>query len=396
MRVFGETNPPLTENLVSYIFSMNNAESLKAASLVNQAWRLSVKKLGVRKSIYESLLRKCDFFTTVTLYGFTIENLNGGWTNSTFKIVIHDQAYVARLPGRETHLFINRPSEYYNAKIASKCGINPAIIYFDPENGAQITSYLQDPRPMTPTTIKEPLHLQSVIETLRAIHQSHDMFDNDIDIFQRNRHMLNIISSHDNPLLPVYMELANAMDEIEFYITALKLPKRPCHNDTTSSNFVLSNSKIYLIDWEYSGNNFPIWDLVCKAVEADFAQEDIKRMLFLYYAQDASENEKIFQILIPVYEFWVAVWAGVQIANHNHCGNEQSLLELESRRLAGCRATLDSDIFKMNLDYFRQQYRVENIPSCSSSLLATVGLFPRQAKLAADKPAEKLSRKFDT
>ncbi|VVC77003.1 hypothetical protein AQUSIP_23300 [Aquicella siphonis] len=374
-KLFGEANPPLTENLVSYILSMTGSTTLRLAEQVNRTWRDAVFKMKLRTKIFESTLKKCDFFTRITFQDFDFAPLSGGLTNSTFKLVIQGQAYVARIPGRETRLFIDRSAEYWNAAIAMKYGINTVITYFDPANGSQVTAYLQDPVPMTSSLIKEPLYLEAAINTLRRIHQSTELFKNDVDIFSRNRIMLDIISHHGNALLSRYQELAKTMEDVEKLFSVLTLPKRPCHNDTTPSNFVCSNGKMYLIDWEYSGNNLPIWDLVCLAVEAGFSREDTQRMLALYYGPEAPENDRLFQILIPVYEFWVALWAGVQIANANHSGDEKDLLALEKLRLDGCSSSLKTLTFKESLASFRKTTENDSERGTDPTGLLSVGMF---------------------
>ena len=57
----------------------------------------------------------------------------------------------------------------------------------------------------------------------------------------------------------------------------------PCHNDPWPANLLDADGRIYLIDWEYSGMNDPMWDLADLSVEAGFGPEQDRTMMEVYY-----------------------------------------------------------------------------------------------------------------
>lgn len=49
---------------------------------------------------------------------------------------------------------------------------------------------------------------------------------------------------------------------------------KPCHNDLVAENFLKAeDGTIYLIDWEYSGMNDPMWDIAALFLESNFTDE---------------------------------------------------------------------------------------------------------------------------
>ena len=79
---------------------------------------------------------------------------------------------------------------------------------------------------------------------------------------------------------------------------------RPCHNDLVAANLVKNSvtGRMYLIDWEYSGTNDPMFDIAALFLENDFSAEDEELFFHYYYGdrpQPAASREKIliFKIL---------------------------------------------------------------------------------------------------
>src|SRR5438093_1430295 len=54
---------------------------------------------------------------------------------------------------------------------------------------------------------------------------------------------------------------------------------RPCHCDPLAENFLDTGTRIFIIDWEYAGNNDPMWDLGDVSVEAGFGPDQDAALL---------------------------------------------------------------------------------------------------------------------
>ena len=83
-----------------------------------------------------------------------------------------------------------------------------------------------------------------------------------------------------------------------------------CHNDTVPENFIKSGTKIYLIDWEYSGINDPIWDLAAISIESKLNKEDENKLLNYYFGRKPTKEEKLRMHINKIYQdFLWSIWA---------------------------------------------------------------------------------------
>ena len=103
----------------------------------------------------------------------------------------------------------------------------------------------------------------------------------------------------------------------------------PCHINACPGNFVESEGEVKLIDWEYSGNSDPMWDLVFLSIEAEFTPQQERQMFECYFgSQDKTEAMQRFMLYKPVYHLWAILWASVQLANENLLYDSKFLNEI--------------------------------------------------------------------
>ncbi len=60
----------------------------------------------------------------------------------------------------------------------------------------------------------------------------------------------------------------------------------PCHCDPLCENFLDTGERMYIIDYEYAGNNDPMWDLGDLSVEGGFDAEQDAALLRAYFGGD--------------------------------------------------------------------------------------------------------------
>ena len=57
----------------------------------------------------------------------------------------------------------------------------------------------------------------------------------------------------------------------------------PCHCDPLCENFLDTGERMWIVDWEYSGMNDPLWDLGDLSVEGEFGPEEDEELLAAYF-----------------------------------------------------------------------------------------------------------------
>jgi thiamine kinase-like enzyme len=96
------------------------------------------------------------------------------------------------------------------------------------------------------------------------------------------------------------------------------LPILPCHCDPLAENFLDTGSRVYVIDWEYSGNNDPMWDLGDLSVEAAFGPEQDEALLEAYFdgRPPASARGRMILYKAMCDLLWT-LWGIIQHVNKN-------------------------------------------------------------------------------
>ncbi|GEM_PF-3621169 len=87
----------------------------------------------------------------------------------------------------------------------------------------------------------------------------------------------------------------------------------PSHNETYPHNFIFDRKAMtmLLVDWEYSGNNVPGWDLAFLSVSSKLSQAQDKTLLSAYVDNKMAKH---FYAAKPVVAYMLAVWSATQLA----------------------------------------------------------------------------------
>lgn len=353
---FGEKDPGIKDELAARMFSFFDSKTLAVnAQLVSKDWKRIVNRPELKEVkelckcrviIDNKIFRHCPALQNETADSMAMTRLSGGWTNATFIAKNPSHKYVVRLAGNKTDVLIDRKSEAYNARIVSECGVNPGVVYSDAKSGAQVTEFIENPITMKPEDFKDFENIKRVMKPLKMIHESGKKFMNTTDIFARNKSVQEWLLSKGVCLPEEYQFAAQKMQELEKLIIPLNIKKVPCHNDTTTPNFIYSGDKsdfMYVIDWEYSGNNDPMWDVVNFSMEANLTPEAEAYMLSVYYGDQDYSLERIrFQLYKPIVEYWTGLWTQVQLVNENHVAGLDTLVKFERVRMENCKKLFES------------------------------------------------------
>ena len=65
----------------------------------------------------------------------------------------------------------------------------------------------------------------------------------------------------------------------------------PCHCDPLCENFLDDGERMWIVDWEYSGMNDPLWDLGDLSVEAGFSAAQDAEMMRAYCGREPAPGE---------------------------------------------------------------------------------------------------------
>lgn len=243
----------------------------------------------------------------------------GGRTNKSFKVTVNNEDFVVRFPGNGTDQFIDRVNEKHNAQVAYKLGLDSETIYFDEDTGLKICRFIENAETLNKDTGKKKENIKLMAQGLRTIHCSHKVFKSDFDPFESINFYEKALEEVVGRLSDDYKNVKEQCMELRKRIEKIGIHKVPCHIDPLPENFIKDkNNKIYVIDWEYSGNYDGVWDLAAVCLECNFSKEEEGILLKSYFNGINVDEELHLKEKLKIYKivqdmFW-CTWAGAKAA----------------------------------------------------------------------------------
>jgi len=264
-------------------------------------------------------------------------------TNSTYKVIANGLAYTLRLPGKDTYEYVDRAAEEHNARIMAAAGVNAQVLYFDTTDGTMLSEFVEGVS-MTETKFRdEPDAPARVASALKRVHRLGPVFKSRFDVFAMIDVYLGILRKLGAPLPVDYHEVEQGARAVRRALDASPMPLAPCHNDPWPGNLLDVGGRLYIIDWEFSGMNDPMWDLGDLSVEAGFKPEQDRVMIETYYGAGAPlalySRLALYKALSDL--LW-SLWGLIQHANGNP---RNDFLTYALGRLGRCKALVGSPEF---------------------------------------------------
>jgi thiamine kinase-like enzyme len=246
----------------------------------------------------------------------------GGMTNKNYKALINDKSYVVRIPGLGTEDMINRKDEKINSNLVHQLGLDTEVIYFNEDSGIKIAQLIENAETLNGKTAKREDNMKLTISMLKKLHTADVKFNNRFDVFERINHYENLLNKVNGKNFDDYYEVKEKVLSLKDMLQDLDLVLAPCHNDTVPENFIKSGEKrIYLIDWEYSGMNDPMWDLAAHSLECNFSEDDEELFLKLYFGKAPEEKYRKRIIINKIcQDFLWSIWTNIKEAKGDDFG----------------------------------------------------------------------------
>jgi thiamine kinase-like enzyme len=113
--------------------------------------------------------------------------------------------------------------------------------------------------------------------------------------------------------LPDAYELAA---EVAARIARVRGPqhRRPCHNDLLSANFIVDDTRLWIVDWEYAGMGDVFFDLANFSVNHELGPEADDELLRCYFGERTETDAAVLCVMRFMSDFREAMWGVVQQA----------------------------------------------------------------------------------
>jgi thiamine kinase-like enzyme len=241
----------------------------------------------------------------------SVHRLSGGLTNTNFKVEVDGKPFFVRVPGESTDLLaIDRNNEYHNTKAASEAGVGPQVMYHLPEYSVMVLEFLEG-KTMSKESLNEPGMPARMAQAIKKLNAG-PRFLSDFNMFRLTEYYLSICSDRNIPTPQGYFDRMTTVAQIEKAMSLNPLPAVPCNNDLLAENYIDNGRQLWLIDYEYSGNNDPCFELGNTCQEMQFNHEQISEVCSAYFG--SAEPDKIARMKLNMIMSDVGwgLWAAIQ------------------------------------------------------------------------------------
>ena len=238
-----------------------------------------------------------------------IRELSGGLTNRNLAIDTPFGKYVARISSNTSSMLaINRESEYQNSKIAASVGVGAPVHDYIPGQGLLVLGYIDG---QTFGSEDVANNLGRIAESCRILHGAKP-FVSDFNMFDIQRQYLQTVRGHGYRLPDEYVSYLPRVKQMELALEVLDEGTVPCNNDLLPANFIDDGKKIWIIDYEYSGNNDACFELGNIWSEASLEYDCLVELVDAYYERHRPEKLARAWFLALMSKYGWTLWASIQ------------------------------------------------------------------------------------
>ena len=232
----------------------------------------------------------------------SVEQL-GGMTNQNYLVKTTNKQYIVKFFGKGTEKLINRQDEKHNLELLKDLDLDVKNYLFDIEAGIKVNEYIESAITLDSTSIKTKF--DKIAPILQTIHASGKELRGEFAPFEEIKKYESLIEEK----IPYanYEAVRKEVFSLEKRLADLGVDRKSCHIDLVPENFIESpQGRLYLIDWEYSSMNDPMWDLAALFLESEFTRQEEEDFLSHY----ESEQTPVSREKIAIYKILQdAIWS---------------------------------------------------------------------------------------
>jgi thiamine kinase-like enzyme len=241
----------------------------------------------------------------------TVEQLPGGLTNVNLKVACRDRVVVVRVAQSGSALLaIDRDHEHRNSVAAAAAGVGAPVVAYLPEAGLLVVEYI-DGRTFTDHDLRHGGHLGRVAAACRRLHQG-PRFVNDFDMFEVQQRYLRVVTEHGFRVPHRYRDFSPHLALTQRALGVRPPPTVPCNNDLLAGNILDDGEQLWLIDYEYSGNNDPCFELGNLWSEAALSLDQLDELVEAYDGRLLRHRVARTRLWGLMSKYGWTLWASIQ------------------------------------------------------------------------------------
>ncbi len=241
-----------------------------------------------------------------------VEPLMGGLTNTNYKVTSASGCYVVRISGKDTSLLaIDRENEVHNTVAAAETGVGAPFVAALPEHDALVLGFLEG-EVMDAAKLRQGDRLAAVAEACRRLHAGR-RFLQDFDMFAIQPRYLEIVRERGFRLPDRYEAFEPQIRAVEAAMRVRPEQIVPCNNDLLAENFIDVGGDMRLIDYEYSGNNEPSFELGNVWSESNLSLAQLDELVAHYYGAPLRNKVARARLWGLMSKYGWTLWGSIQV-----------------------------------------------------------------------------------
>ena len=239
------------------------------------------------------------------------EPIPAGLTNQNYQVTVDGLALFVRIPGAGTELLaVDRANELHNTRAAAEAGIGPRVVHVLPDWDVFVLEWI-DARTMSNDAFVTPESPERVAAALRRLHAG-PRFRDDFDMFRTAERYLRVVDERDIPIPAGYRAHLPQLPRIEAALAVHPLPSVPCHNDLLADNYLDDGERLWIVDYEYSGNNDPTFELGNTCQELGWDEPRIRALCAAYFGEATEALLARMRLQMIMSDVGWTLWAAIQ------------------------------------------------------------------------------------
>ncbi|MEI8058332.1 MAG: choline/ethanolamine kinase family protein [Actinomycetes bacterium] len=240
-----------------------------------------------------------------------VTELSGGLTNRNLKVTTPAGVFVARLSSPESALLsIDRVAEQANSVAAAESGAAPEVVAYAPEINLLAVRFVEG-RTWTSADVLVPENAARIAAACRQLHAG-PRFVNDFNMLTLQPKYLALVQEREFRLPDRYLDFADQAKEISDALSARPVATVPCNNDLLAANFIDNGERLWIIDYEYSGNNDPFFEIGNIWSEASAAPDVLERLVHAYVGYESQSLVARARLWGLMSKYGWMLWASIQ------------------------------------------------------------------------------------
>ena len=239
----------------------------------------------------------------------TVEELPGGLTNRNLKVTTPDGTVVVRIPAAGPGLLgIDRDHEHANSVAAAAAGVGAPVRHYRPGQGL-VVDFLPG-RTLTDDDLHDPAVLGRVARACRRLHAGPRFA-------RRVRHVRGpgpLPADRRRARVPAAAALRRVRARRRRRAGGARAARLtvPCNNDLLAGNILDDGEQVRIIDYEYSGNNDPCFELGNVWSEATLPLPLLEVLVTAYFGRPRPAQVARARLFGLVSKYGWMLWASIQ------------------------------------------------------------------------------------